>query len=114
MSEIKSDFIENIENGKMNYGDVAGGRLRLYRGEIDLSEKTVAAGDTVKMLTLPEKGKVVSRRFGATVSLGTSTVSVGDGLDTRRTAVARRGSLRRNVCSDRRDGEPADGGQNLD
>lgn len=79
MSEIKSDFIENIENGKMNYGDVAGGRLRLWRGEIDLSKKTVAAGDTVKILTLPEKGKVVSRRFGSTVSLGTSTVSVGDG-----------------------------------
>lgn len=79
MAEIKSDFIENIENGKMNYGDVAGGRLRLWRGEIDLSKKTVAAGDTVKILTLPEKGKVVSRRFGSTVSLGTSAVSVGDG-----------------------------------
>lgn len=79
MSEIKSDFIENIENGKMNDGAVAGGRVRLYRGVIDLSKKTIGVGDTVKMVTVAEHGKIVSRKLGASVTLGTSTVSVGDG-----------------------------------
>lgn len=81
MSTHNSDFMAALAAGKHNKGDIAGGRVRLYRGEIDLSKETVASGDTVNMVKLPEKGKLVGLRFGANVTLGTTTVKIGTADD---------------------------------
>lgn len=81
MTAHNSDFMANLAAGKFNKGDVAGGRIRLYRGKVDLSEVTIASGDTVNMVKLPEKGKLVGLRFGATVTLGTTTVKIGTSAD---------------------------------
>lgn len=81
MTAHNSDFMANLAAGKFNKGDVAGGRTRLYRGLVDLSEVTVESGDTVNMVKLPEKGKLIALRFGATVTLGTTTVKIGTADD---------------------------------
>jgi len=62
---------------KLVDGGVKGGRVRLYRASVDFSKTTVASGDSVIMLVLPDRGHIVAARFGATVTLGTSTVKIG-------------------------------------
>lgn len=81
MSTHNSDFMAALAAGKHNKGDIAGGRVRLYRGVADLAAVTVESGDTVNMVKLPEKGKLVGLRFGANVTLGTTTVKIGTADD---------------------------------
>lgn len=81
MTAHNSDFMKNIAAGKQNKGDVDGGRVRLYRGEIDLSAVTIESGDTVNMVKMPEKGRKIGMRFGATVSFGTTTIKIGTADD---------------------------------
>lgn len=81
MSTHNSDFMAALAAGKHNKGDIAGGRVRLYRGEVDLSQTTIASGDKVNMIKLPEKGEWIALRFGATESLGTTTIKIGTADD---------------------------------
>lgn len=77
MSTHKSAYITKLEAGEPIHGDVCGGHVRLYRAVVDLAVITVASGDVVQMLKLPNKGQLIAARFGATATLGTTTFKVG-------------------------------------
>ncbi|MBQ8347384.1 MAG: hypothetical protein IJY17_07280 [Alphaproteobacteria bacterium] len=77
MSTHKSAYITKLEAGEPIHGDVCGGHVRLYRAVVDLAVITVASGDVVQMLKLPNKGQLIAARFGANVTLGTTTVKIG-------------------------------------
>lgn len=77
MSTHKSAYITKLEAGEAIHGDICGGHVRLYRAVVDLAVITVASGDVVQMLKLPNKGQLIAARFGSTVALGTTTVKIG-------------------------------------
>lgn len=81
MTEHKSIELATEAAEKLVDGGVKGGRVRLYRASVDFSETTVASGDSVIMLVLPDRGHIVSARFGATVTLGTTKIKIGTADD---------------------------------
>lgn len=81
MTIHNSEYIKKLIAAEMIHGDVCGGHIRLFRSAVDLSALTIANGDVVNMLKLPNRGQLVAVRFGSTVTFGTTTVKVGTETD---------------------------------